>query len=393
MRIFHSPDWQSVRAVAAARAASLHQPSRDVLVHYSLESPLMMPADLDPAYMGHFELRVGYHRALSTIAQPYVATSTESWTRRLLHPNHRVEWRAKVRHRLLVTAVSNCVSFSGRRHYLAALRDALGDEFINLGSCVPSGGRSGAASGGSRAVNSVAPNKYAPGHAPASVADFDRSQYDRKSDPSGSKTDALIAGSYFYLALENANCADYITEKLGRAVVAGVVPVVFDPRADYAQPAANDAPPRVPGYASVLPPGSYINVADFASAADLGAYLRRVAANQSAYTAYLWPRRVSPRVLRARWPALANLPNASATAEKPECRLARAALGVRREAAARRLTTPRLVPDSSCLPPRQLCRHLGRAEDVGGCRPGGDRDRVRPAVVAAPTRGGRYTND
>ena len=42
VRVVHSPDWQSTSAVAALRSTG-----RDVLVHYSMETPLMWPADLD----------------------------------------------------------------------------------------------------------------------------------------------------------------------------------------------------------------------------------------------------------------------------------------------------------------------------------------------------------
>jgi len=37
-----------------------------------------------------------------------------------------------------------------------------------------------------------------------------------------------VRSSLFVLAVENANCESYITEKLRRAIEAGVVPIVFD---------------------------------------------------------------------------------------------------------------------------------------------------------------------
>ena len=78
---------------------------------------------------------------------------------------------------------------------------------------------------------------------------------------------AKFAGrSLFYLALENSVCEDYITEKLWRAVSAGAVPVVFDaPQRLFGGADSPDAP-FIPGYRRVLPPGSYVNIANFSSA-------------------------------------------------------------------------------------------------------------------------------
>ena len=91
-------------------------------------------------YMGLFELHYGYQRARSALWRPYLSKGAEAWYRRLRKPQFRVRWRARNASRLLVTAVSNCVDYAGRREYLTALRNVLGDRFINLGNCVPSGG-------------------------------------------------------------------------------------------------------------------------------------------------------------------------------------------------------------------------------------------------------------
>ena len=56
---------------------------------------------------------------------------------------------------------------------------------------------------------------------------------------------------YFYLALENHDCPDYVTEKAWHtALVNGMVPIVWSSVIDYA---------------AILPPKSFINVADFGS--------------------------------------------------------------------------------------------------------------------------------
>ena len=80
--------------------------------------------------------------------------------------------------------------------------------------------------------------------------------------PKGSaKCDQLAEEYNFYLAFENANCRDYITEKFWRSLRTGVIPVVM-----------GDSE----GYRKVAPPGSYIDVADFRSPKELAQYLLQV---------------------------------------------------------------------------------------------------------------------
>ncbi|XP_070760913.1 alpha-(1,3)-fucosyltransferase 7 [Enoplosus armatus] len=95
-----------------------------------------------------------------------------------------------------------------------------------------------------------------------------------KKPLSGKKLLPTIAKCLFYLSFENSETKDYISEKLWRnAFQAGAVPVVLGPsRATYEARA---------------PPGSFIHVADFKSAADLAAYLKHVAADRQAYEGYL----------------------------------------------------------------------------------------------------------
>lgn len=87
-----------------------------------------------------------------------------------------------------------------------------------------------------------------------------------------------IAKCFFYLALENSQARDYISEKLWRnAFQAGTVPVVLGPsRATYQ---------------ALAPPGSFIHVDDFSSPAALAAHLKQVAADAGAYERYFSWRR------------------------------------------------------------------------------------------------------
>ena len=254
VRVVHSPDSQSRSHVESLRTAN----ERELLVHYTMESPQMWPADLDAAYMASFDLRWSYNTRLSSA--PSVYHDGGKLARRVRRPVHRVGWRSKVKGRLLTTAVSNCEDFVGRAEYVRALQREMGGEFINVGRC----------SGSELSAEQQ-----------AEIQSKKRGGFDR-----------FVARGYFYLALENANCEGYITEKLGRALVAGVVPVVFDARLP-------SGGPRRPDYTTLLPPGSYVNVADFASPAALAAYLRAVAANQTAYTAHLWAHNLNASQVRS----------------------------------------------------------------------------------------------
>ena len=75
----------------------------------------------------------------------------------------------------------------------------------------------------------------------------------------------------FYLSFENSLCEDYITEKVWKVLsVIGSVPVVLGHS----------------NYSALLPPGSYIDVRDFKSPAELAQYLLYLHRNDSEYNKY-----------------------------------------------------------------------------------------------------------
>ncbi|XP_066569369.1 alpha-(1,3)-fucosyltransferase 7-like [Amia ocellicauda] len=89
---------------------------------------------------------------------------------------------------------------------------------------------------------------------------------------------STISQYRFYLAFENSEHHDYITEKLWRnSYMSGTVPVVLGaPRSDYE---------------AVAPPNSFIHVDDFPSARELAEFLRAVASNETRYQQYFqWHR-------------------------------------------------------------------------------------------------------
>lgn len=89
---------------------------------------------------------------------------------------------------------------------------------------------------------------------------------------------STIQKCYFYLAFENSNYKDYITEKLWRnSFLSGVIPVVFGaPLGDYRD---------------VAPPHSFIHVDEFATIKALADYLKELAVDKKRYKEYLTWRR------------------------------------------------------------------------------------------------------
>ncbi|AWO98935.1 putative alpha-(1-3)-fucosyltransferase 4-like [Scophthalmus maximus] len=84
----------------------------------------------------------------------------------------------------------------------------------------------------------------------------------------GSGSVVRLLGRYqFYLALENSQHTDYITEKLWNAVLAGAVPVVLGPSRE--------------NYERFLPPEAFIHVDDFPTVRGLALYLLMLRRNPS----------------------------------------------------------------------------------------------------------------
>lgn len=92
----------------------------------------------------------------------------------------------------------------------------------------------------------------------------------------------------FYLAFENSQHEDYITEKLWlNALSSGTVPVVL-------------GPPRE-SYERFVPPDSFIHVDDFASAADLAQYLQELSNDAERYQRYFQWRKWLKPVMGVSW--------------------------------------------------------------------------------------------
>ena len=83
----------------------------------------------------------------------------------------------------------------------------------------------------------------------------------------------LFASYKFYLAVPNAECQDYITEKFWLiSLKYGTVPVVLGARKE--------------DYEKVGPPNSYVHIGDFPNFSDLAQYLKQVDTDDNLYRKY-----------------------------------------------------------------------------------------------------------
>lgn len=109
---------------------------------------------------------------------------------------------------------------------------------------------------------------------------FGRAGQPLPEDSGGGSVVRLLGRYQFYLALENSQYTDYITEKLWNAVLAGAVPVVLGPSRQ--------------NYERFLPPESFIHVDDFPTVRGLARYLLMLRRNPARLKRHLdWRGRYS----------------------------------------------------------------------------------------------------
>ena len=107
---------------------------------------------------------------------------------------------------------------------------------------------------------------------------FNTSKVDRESDDEIN----ILKSNKFFLALENQNCDDYITEKFWRSLSFDIIPVVLQPAKHI--------------YMRNAPPDSFIHAADFDyDVKKLGNYLFRVSSDINLYKKYFeWKKKYLP---------------------------------------------------------------------------------------------------
>ena len=152
--------------------------------------------------------------------------------------------------------------------------------------------------------------------------------------------------------MENSNCKDYVTEKLGAAIISSAVPIVF-------------SVDGIPNYDRYLPPHSYINAADFQSARKLAEYLKYVGANETLYNEYLWYKYEAMESVGKKeeiWKSILERFLHKETAHH-WCRAASAVWNYYRHTKVTGIRTP-LPADDSCLDSNVMARYVNRNSDT-----------------------------
>lgn len=221
--LFHGPRDSTMSVVTASQ-----KQQNEVYIMISHEPPIMYQDSLmNDVLLSHFDLMMNYESS-SDIYHPF---ASREW----FEPKSTRSFQEKNETEAdLCWVGSNCRAWNGREWYLEELFGLIPTD--SLGSCLPS-----------------IPWHHRP---PRSVNITD-----------------IISKYKFYIVFENANCNGYISEKLGNALMAGTVPVVW----------SEDG---VPNYEELLPRNSFINAADFQSAAELAAYLKKVGSDEDLYAQY-----------------------------------------------------------------------------------------------------------
>ncbi|XP_041472067.1 glycoprotein 3-alpha-L-fucosyltransferase A-like [Lytechinus variegatus] len=229
--LFHRSNWDWTEM-------QRRRPPNQAWGFYSLESPLhtggnaIPPVELDRIY----KFTMSY-RPSSTIHSPY-GLYDKSIPQ--ISSGESRNW-AKEKSSLVAWAASNCGVASWRRH-----------DFVKT------------------LANHVRVDMYGPCGTLACG---------RYSDDCWNK----IKAHKFYLAVENSECRDYITEKFWyNALMHDIVPIVYGPpREDYER---------------VAPPNSFIHLHDFSSFHELADYINLLDSNDTLYNSYFeWKKHGSVR--------------------------------------------------------------------------------------------------
>lgn len=183
-------------------------------------------------YNGLFNWSMSY-RMDSDIPVPYGRTiAIFSEQKSLYNSTFLLNTLIKMKTKLVAVLGSNCSGKNQRWEYIRSLKIVLGNKFDIYGRCM----------GGNRTS--------CPGH-------FDR--------------DCPVLNAYkFYLAFENSNCKEYLTEKVfWNGYKKFSIPVIMGP-------SRNDCE-------RLLPPGSFLHVDDFANPIELANYLKYLDHNNDNY--------------------------------------------------------------------------------------------------------------
>ena len=246
--VFHGRDLPSLREMAVLK--KLQKPSQRY-VWFIQENPFNTPGNVGH-YSKYFDWRMTY-RLDSDVPAPYGHYTTLN---DVTEPKTKRNY-AEGKDKLIAWAVSNCQEF-----------------------------RSGVVRKLQEHVRVDVYGKCRTQFFPRNRHDYDN--YERSDCRKGSpECSALLRRYKFYLAFENADCQDYVTEKYwDNAIAHEMVPIVLGKR----------------GYSNeTVIPGSYINVLDHPSPKSLADYLLYLDKNDTAYNEYfVWKKKfkaLSPEAL------------------------------------------------------------------------------------------------
>ncbi|KAI9318607.1 hypothetical protein BX666DRAFT_1929715 [Dichotomocladium elegans] len=213
----------------------------------TMESPLNPEFRRDDVKMRQFEYLASYHLR-SRFLFPYFSPNIMDTINRPLESNFMARKTADAP---ILWIASNCDAWNGRHHYVKELMKYI--KVDSYGGCL-----------------------------------------NNKVYPENTERLALMGMYKFYLAIENSNCEDYVTEKLFDTFQASTVPIVDGPRS-YT--------PFIPTQRSVIRMDAYPDPRELAD------YIQFLDKNDTAYLEYLSYRRDAdsvPAVERVEAPFYTN---------------------------------------------------------------------------------------
>ncbi|XP_070193580.1 alpha-(1,3)-fucosyltransferase C-like [Littorina saxatilis] len=207
-----------------------HRLPHQVWILHNVEPPTRTPLNL-ATLAGVFNWTAWYRRD-SDVPVPYGGYTVYPGDR--YGSNYSVNF-ARHNHRFAAWMSSNCYDYNRRQLIIRRLKELLGSDLDLYGGC------------------------------------------NEKRCPETICSDTL-SNYKFYLALENANCRDYVTEKFWSALARKQVPVVLGGASSE-------------DYRKIAPPNSFLHINDFRSLEHLAQHLRHLSQDEAAYNLHLqWTR-------------------------------------------------------------------------------------------------------
>ena len=227
------------------------RPRGALWVYFSMESPY---ADTVHGLVSTPDDRV-LHNVNALFTYETFANISSGYGRAVPYKGHAHESAHRAQHaepsalfarpKLAVALISNCAAYSLRNRRIEELRVLLGRDMIDI-----------------MGANATCANAQFIWQCSA-ARDFQAQLH---------CCHALGRTYKFYVAIENSDCLDYITEKVWvDSFYSGMVPIVWGTHTNYS---------------AHLPPKSYINCADFASPSECAAHIRAVASDEALYSSY-----------------------------------------------------------------------------------------------------------